>query len=61
MQDVGKPSEQLLTLVVRSCANALWIMPELIENENFESVKVLHLIYFHMIDFTVLFFILRGL
>ncbi|VIO94200.1 Uncharacterized protein BM_BM10082 [Brugia malayi] len=40
MQDAKKPSEQLLTLVVKSCSYGLWIMSELAENSDFEPIFV---------------------
>ncbi|EJW71481.1 hypothetical protein WUBG_17612 [Wuchereria bancrofti] len=40
MQDAKKPSEQLLTLVVKSCSYGLWIMSELAENSDFEPIAL---------------------
>uniref|UniRef100_A0A0R3RFQ3 Rod_C domain-containing protein n=1 Tax=Elaeophora elaphi TaxID=1147741 RepID=A0A0R3RFQ3_9BILA len=40
MQDMKKPSEELLSLVVQSCSYGLWIMSELAENSDFEPIAL---------------------
>uniref|UniRef100_A0A915Q0R4 RZZ complex subunit KNTC1/ROD C-terminal domain-containing protein n=1 Tax=Setaria digitata TaxID=48799 RepID=A0A915Q0R4_9BILA len=41
IQDLKKPSEKLLKLIVQSCSYGLWIMSELAENSAFEPIFVI--------------------